>query len=119
MMPQVAMLDPILFSLGPPQQTKKSRDDSRLGRLDSLRHESERNGYNLVMRELLLICLVAVAAFAQTGRFGAFTNSDDVGAPPLKGFAEFDASTRQYKVTGTGADIWAKADQFHYLWRQM
>jgi regulation of enolase protein 1 (concanavalin A-like superfamily) len=50
---------------------------------------------------------------------GAFTNSDDVGAPPLKGSAAFDAGTRQYKITGSGTDIWAKADQFHYVWREM
>jgi TolB protein len=71
------------------------------------------------MRELLLACLLAASAFAQTGKLGAFTNSDDVGAPPLKGSAEFDPSTRQYKITGTGTDIWAKADQFHYVWREM
>jgi TolB protein len=71
------------------------------------------------MRELLLTCLMAATAFAQTGRLGAFTNSDDVGAPPLKGSAEFDAGTRQYKITGSGTDIWAKADQFHYVWREM
>ena len=56
---------------------------------------------------------------AQTGKFGIFTNSDDVGAPPIKGAAEFDASTRQYKITGSGTDIWAKADQFHYVWREI
>jgi TolB protein len=71
------------------------------------------------MRELLLICLLAASAFAQTGKFGAFTNSDDVGAPPIKGSAEFDPSTRQYKITGSGTDIWAKADQFHYVWREI
>ena len=71
------------------------------------------------MRELLLTCLLAGWAFAQTGKFGTFTNSDDVGGPPLKGAAEFDSSTGQYKVTGSGTDIWAKADQFHYVWREM
>jgi TolB protein len=71
------------------------------------------------MRELLLTCLLAASAFAQTGEFGSFTNSSDVGAPPLKGSAEFDVSTGQYKVTGSGTDIWAKADQFHYVWREM
>ena len=71
------------------------------------------------MRELWLVCLLASSAFAQAGTFGAFTNSDDVGAPPIKGSAEFDAATGQYKITGSGSDIWAKADQFHYLWREM
>lgn len=71
------------------------------------------------MRELLLICLFAALAFAQAGNFGSFTNSDDVGAPPLKGSAEYEAATGQYKITGTGTDIWAKADQFHYVWREI
>ena len=71
------------------------------------------------MRELLLTCLFAASAFAQAEKLGAFTNSDDVGAPPLKGSAEFDPSNGQYRITGSGTDIWGKADQFHYVWREM
>ena len=71
------------------------------------------------MRELLFACLLSASAFAQTAAFGSFTHSDDVGAPPLKGAAEYDPSTGQYKITGSGSDIWAKADQFHYVWREM
>jgi TolB protein len=71
------------------------------------------------MRKLLLSCLLAASAFAQTENLGAFTNSDDVGAPPMKGSAEFDSAAGQYKITGSGTDIWGKADQFHYLWRKM
>jgi TolB protein len=75
--------------------------------------------YNLDVRELFLICLFATTAFAQAAKFGSFSNSDDVGAPPLKGNAEFDAATGQYRITGSGTDIWGKADQFHYVWREM
>src|ERR1700761_2350278 len=71
------------------------------------------------MRELLIFCLLAASVSAQTAKLGSFTNSDDVGAPPLKGAAEFDAATGQYKITGSGTDIWGKADQFHYVWREM
>ena len=71
------------------------------------------------MSKFLLTFFLSISAFAQTGKLGTFTNSDDVGAPPLKDAAEFDASTGQYKITGTGADIWGKADQFRYVWREM
>src|SRR5271156_5220979 len=71
------------------------------------------------MRELLLAFLLTAAAFAQSGNLGAFTNSDDVGDPPIKGSAEFDGATGQYKITGSGTDIWGKADQFHYVWRSI
>jgi len=71
------------------------------------------------MRALVLLGLLAASASGQTRQLGTFTDSIDVGAPPLKGATEFDPSTRQYKITGTGTDIWGKADQFHYLWREM
>ncbi len=76
-------------------------------------------GYDFAMRELLLLCLLTASAWGQTGTFGAFTHSDDVGAPPRAGSAEFDSAAGQYKITGSGTDIWGKADQFHYVWREM
>jgi hypothetical protein len=48
-----------------------------------------------------LICLFTASALAQTATFGAFSKSDDVGAPPLKGSAEFDAATGHYRITGS------------------
>lgn len=71
------------------------------------------------MRPLLLICLLAGAVAAQAGKLGAFSNSGDIGGPPMKGSVEFDATAGRYKVTGSGTDIWGKADQFHYVWREM
>jgi TolB protein len=71
------------------------------------------------MRRLLLICALAGGALAQSANVGAFTNSDDIGGAPIKGAAEFDAAAGRYKITGSGSDIWGKADQFHYVWREM
>src|SRR5262245_59926589 len=71
------------------------------------------------MRELVLTCILAAAALAQIGKFGVFTNSDDVGAPPIKGSAEFDAAAGRSRITGSGTDIWGREDEFHFLWRQM
>ena len=69
------------------------------------------------MRHLSLLCLLSAAAFAQGGNLGIFTNSGDVGGPAIKGSAEF--SEGQYRISGAGANIWAKQDQFQYVWREM
>jgi TolB protein len=69
------------------------------------------------MRHLSLLCLLSATAFAQGGNLGTFTNSGDVGGPAIKGSAEF--SEGQYRITGAGANIWAKQDQFQYIWREM
>ncbi len=71
------------------------------------------------MRLLLLTGLFLVSAFGQSEDFGAFTNSGDIGEPPLKGSADFDAATSKYNITGSGTDIWGQSDQFHYVWREM
>lgn len=71
------------------------------------------------MRALLLLGLLAWSAVPQSGAIGIFTASNDVGAQPTKGSAVFNAATREYTVTGSGTDIWARVDEFHYLWREM
>jgi hypothetical protein len=52
-------------------------------------------------------------------RFGLFTDVADVGAPAIKGSTQFDAATAQYRITGAGANIWAKQDEFQFAWREM
>jgi TolB protein len=69
------------------------------------------------MRQMLCVCLMSASAFAQSGDLGVFSNSGDVGGPAIKGSVEF--SNGQYRISGSGANIWAKQDQFQYVWREM
>jgi TolB protein len=71
------------------------------------------------IRQLMLVCLLSASGLAQSSTLGIFTNSGDVGGPALKGSTEFSASDGQYKITGSGANIWAKQDQFQYVWREV
>jgi TolB protein len=71
------------------------------------------------MRHLLLAGLLSASAFAQGEHLGVFTHSGDVGGPAIKGATAFSPSNGQYKITGAGANIWAKQDQFQYVWREM
>lgn len=69
------------------------------------------------MRQLLLICLFSAGAWGQGGDLGVFTKSGDVGAPAIQGSTEF--KNGEYRITGSGANIWGKQDQFQYVWREM
>lgn len=71
------------------------------------------------MRTLTLAVLMAASLAAQTGKYGIFTDAGDVGNPALKGSIEFDAATGQYKITGAGNNMWAKDDQFQYVWKEI
>lgn len=68
---------------------------------------------------LLLACVFSLPVLAQGGAIGAFAHSGDVGKPAIAGSTAFDAATKQYRITGAGANIWAKRDQFQFVWREM
>jgi regulation of enolase protein 1 (concanavalin A-like superfamily) len=72
-----------------------------------------------ILGQLSIAYLLSASAFAQSGNLGIFTNSGDVGGPAIKGAAEFTASNGQYRITGSGSNIWAKQDQFQYVWREI
>jgi regulation of enolase protein 1 (concanavalin A-like superfamily) len=71
------------------------------------------------MRLVSIICLLisASALDAQDGTLGLFNHSADVGSPAVKGSATF--LDGQYRMTGSGSNIWGKQDQFRFAWREM
>ena len=62
---------------------------------------------------LLFTCMM----FAPADDLGIFASSGDIGSPAIKGGTEF--ADGQYKITGAGANIWAKEDQFQYVWKEI
>lgn len=71
------------------------------------------------LRSLSLLCLLVSGAPAQNANLGIFTQAADVGAPAIAGSTVFDSATGQFRITGAGANIWGKQDQFQYVWREM
>ena len=52
---------------------------------------------------------------ATTPRLNSPWSDGDIGGPKLAGTAKFNGTT--YSVSGSGADIYGTADQFHYVYR--
>jgi regulation of enolase protein 1 (concanavalin A-like superfamily) len=72
-----------------------------------------------VLRQLVLVPLLYASVSAQSASLGVFTNAGDVGAPAIKGSVAFESLNKQYRITGSGANMWAKQDQFQYVWKEM
>lgn len=64
----------------------------------------------------ILLSFILTLSFSETyaRKQGAFANSYDVGNPKLKGSTRFDVSKQVYTLTGSGSNMWANADQFHF-----
>jgi hypothetical protein len=67
----------------------------------------------------LLLGLAATAAAQTAGSLGIFEGSSDVGAPSHKGSVAYDASRKEYRITGGGNNMWAGRDDFFYVWRKV
>jgi TolB protein len=78
----------------------------------------------MTMRFLLLaasILSTGSLASAAEGAPGIFTGHSDIGAPTAAGPGSvvYDGDTKSYTVSGTGANIWASADAFHFVWKKV
>lgn len=50
---------------------------------------------------------------------GTFTGETAIGAAGPGGSAVYDAATREYRVSGAGADVWGVSDDFHFVWKKL
>jgi TolB protein len=57
--------------------------------------------------------------FAQTGQPGIFDGQDDVGIVKHKGSGSYDSSLQQYQLSGSGTNVWATHDEFHFVWKKI
>lgn len=65
------------------------------------------------------ILFPAVLSAQQLQPIGMFDHHQDVGDPKLKGAASYDEKEQRYEVSGAGKNMWAKEDQFHFLWKKI
>jgi TolB protein len=74
---------------------------------------------------LATLCLTlragATAAFWQSGStaIGLFEGHGDIGTLLQPGSAEYDDTNKTYTVGSSGDNMWAKEDDFHFVWRKV
>jgi len=66
----------------------------------------------------LLLCAVVFTAKAQN-TIGIFDGQGDIGPVKHAGSGVYDNAAQQYKLTGSGTNVWATHDEFHYIWKKM
>jgi TolB protein len=67
----------------------------------------------------MFLCAGIFGAKAQTNPIGIFDDQTDVGLVKHKGSGTYDAKMQQYHLQGSGSNVWATHDEFHYLWKKM
>lgn len=69
---------------------------------------------------VFFICIICVTSLdAQQKKLGIFESQTDVGNVTRKGNVVYDVQKQQYTVEGSGTNIWAGHDEFHFVWKKM
>jgi TolB protein len=59
------------------------------------------------------------AAQAPAPAIGLFEGHGDIGPVQHKGSAAYDDASRTYRLTGSGENMWAASDAFHFAWKRV
>jgi TolB protein len=66
------------------------------------------------------VCLAATLAVGRaSGPTGVFMETGDVGTVKVAGSTTFDDRAQAYTLRGSGANMWAGADEFQFAWRRI
>jgi TolB protein len=75
-----------------------------------------------VFRLFFLLCaaiLFAQKINAQTSSTGIFASQNDIGKVKNAGSCSYDSKSQEYHISGSGTNVWATHDEFHFVWRIM
>lgn len=68
---------------------------------------------------LILFFAFMHTSFSQQNTLGQFEGHGDIGNPSRAGNASYDVNTQDYTMNGSGINMWATKDQFHFLWKKI
>jgi TolB protein len=72
----------------------------------------------LLYTAITMLALIPIV-HGQLSPVGIFDHHQDVGNPTLKGSVMYNEKDQTYTVSGAGLNMWATADQFHFLWKKI
>src|SRR5271169_1036587 len=81
-----------------------------------MRHMSMLNTFRRSTISAFSLCLGCALAAVP---LGMFEKDSSVTPGQFTGHADFNASTDEYTVMGSGGEIGGKVDGFHYVWTRM
>jgi len=56
---------------------------------------------------------------AQTNSIGIFDGQNDIGKVKHSGSGTYEGKSQEYNLSGSGTNIWAMHDEFHFVWKRM
>lgn len=73
----------------------------------------------LLMAFLFFLFIIAGCVMkSKNNSFGLFESASDIGNVKHTGASVYDAMSDQYRLKGSGTNMWFDKDEFHFLWKR-
>lgn len=92
---------------------RKSRNQTVFG------HKTALPCSGVLLSAVLLFRAAAFGCACSGSSLGLFDSSRDVGETAIAGQTEYDPSGGNYRLTGSGENIWYHSDAFHFAWKEI
>ena len=71
--------------------------------------------------QIILFMAMQITVMAQAGgpAIGYFEGFSDIGLPELKGKVQYSEPGQEYRISGSGENMWFGSDSFAFLWKRM
>ncbi len=81
---------------------------------------SVKNRWSVAIGTLFLVASVSGRADCQTNAgIGVFESQSGVGMPAIQGEAVYDSEKQEYRIAGSGKNMWFDKDEFHFAWKRI
>jgi TolB protein len=67
----------------------------------------------------MISAFLCASLFSTSSGLGLFEDQADIGTVLHPGSASFDAGQGSYSITAGGENVWAAADDFHFVWKKL
>ncbi len=73
----------------------------------------------IIILNTVSFMIMSVTVFAQHGTLGSFDGCQDIGLVSKPGSVIYQADQQEYRIAGSGKNIWFDRDEFHFLWKKI
>jgi TolB protein len=72
-----------------------------------------------IIKIIMVVIIFLGCQMKKKQSLGIFEQATDVGNVKLAGSSFYDPLTEEYRLKGSGSNMWFGRDEFHFLWRRM
>jgi len=74
---------------------------------------------NVLIISFIFLALIAGIKYSKGSTPGIFEGNTDIGNPQLSGSVDYNQERQEYRLQGSGSNVWFDKDEFHFLWKSI